>query len=421
MKIATLVRHYFQHAWSRIHSGELALVIVALVSLTILALAPTGYENPNDHALRARAEILSVDNRGVKNYGILQQGEQIAVIRVLDGPEKGREGESTNILFGKADMDKLFEPGDIALVVINKHDDGTIAALTLVDHWRLDLEFALIGGFFLLLLLYGGWTGLKTMVAFAFSAVAIWKILIPAFLAGFEPVLASLVLVILLSGLICFLVGGFNRAGLAAFLGSVGGTLTSALLALVLAHPFELNGAIRPFSETLRFGGFEHLDLTGIFLAGTFLASSGAIMDLAIDVAVALEEVHEKRPGLGFRTLLKSGLSLGRKVFGTMTTTLLLAYTGGFTSLLMVFMAQGIPFENMFNLVYVSSEIFHTMIGSFGLVLVAPCTALIAAWLFSTQKTRLDGFKNAPGDRGIAEQGEEARGGGLVSEVKREQ
>lgn len=66
---------------------------------------------------------------------------------------------------------------------------------------------------------------------------------------------------------------------------------------------------------------------------------------------------------------------------GTMTTTLLLAYSGGYITLLMVFMAQGTPLLNMLNYKYVSSEIIHTLVGSFGLVAAAPLTA-IAAGIF---------------------------------------
>lgn len=387
MNLRHSLHRYLAHAWPKPHKGELALAIASLASLVVMLVLPTGYENKSDRAIRSRAEIVSVDNSAVQNFGIVQQGEQHARLRVLDGSHAGYEGDATNLMYGKAELDKLFQPGDVALVVIDPRDDGSIAAITLIDHWRLDMELLLVASFFILLLLYGGWTGLKTMVAFAFSAVAIWKILIPAFLAGVNPVAASLALVALLAAIICFLVGGFTKAGLAAFLGSIWGTLASAVIALLVAGPWHLNGAVRPFSETLRFGGFEHLDLNAMFLAGTFLAASGAIMDLAIDVAVALEEVHHKRPSLGFRALLSSGFTVGRKVFGTMTTTLLLAYTGGFTSLLMVFMAQGVPFTNMFNLVYVSSEIFHTMIGSLGLVLVAPFTAITAAWLFSRKNS----------------------------------
>ncbi|MDR0688904.1 MAG: YibE/F family protein, partial [Spirochaetaceae bacterium] len=40
----------------------------------------------------------------------------------------------------------------------------------------------------------------------------------------------------------------------------------------------------------------------------------------------------------------------------------------------MTFIAQGIPLENVINMVWVSSEVVHTLVGCFGLVLVAPLT-----------------------------------------------
>jgi uncharacterized membrane protein len=72
-----------------------------------------------------------------------------------------------------------------------------------------------------------------------------------------------------------------------------------------------------------------------------------------------------------------------------MTTTLLLAYSGGYITLLMAFMAQGIPLANLFNLVYVAAEILKTLVGSFGLVMVAPFTAVIGG-LVLVQKKRKD-------------------------------
>ena len=74
----------------------------------------------------------------------------------------------------------------------------------------------------------------------------------------------------------------------------------------------------------------------------------------------------------------KSGMNVGRAAMGTMTTTLLFAYSGGYVALLMVFMAQGTPISNILNYKYVAAEMIHTVIGSFGLVTVAPFTALCA-------------------------------------------
>jgi uncharacterized membrane protein len=69
-----------------------------------------------------------------------------------------------------------------------------------------------------------------------------------------------------------------------------------------------------------------------------------------------------------------------------MTTTLLLAYSGGFITLLMAFMAQGIPLANTFNFIYVAVEILKTLVGSFGLVTVGPFTAMIGALLYARRR-----------------------------------
>ena len=79
-------------------------------------------------------------------------------------------------------------------------------------------------------------------------------------------------------------------------------------------------------------------------------------------------------------------MNVGRAAMGTMTTTLLLAYSGGYVALLMVFMAQGTPLYNILNYKYVASEIIHTVVGSFGLVTVAPFTALCAGVLLTRKK-----------------------------------
>jgi uncharacterized membrane protein len=149
------------------------------------------------------------------------------------------------------------------------------------------------------------------------------------------------------------------------------------------AKAFHLNGAVMPFAETLLYSGYAHLDLTGIYVAAIFVAASGAVMDLAMDVAASQNELVTKAPDITMRDALWSGIRVGRSVVGTMTTTLLLAYSGGYVTLLMAFMAQGVPLINIFNLLYVAAEVVKTIVGSFGLVLVAPFTAVVGAIIYT--------------------------------------
>lgn len=358
---------------------DIVFSAVVLAATLLLAALPSNFSSPlaAGASERVKAAVLAVDDSLVKSTGPVKHGEQQLRIRVLTGRFRGTELETHNLLIGKMELDKLFAVGDRAFVVLDlSADRSSIAYANVLDHYRLDATLALMGAFALCLVAFAGWTGMKALLSFFFSGAALIKLFLPAVLRGYDPVWVGLAVVAVLTAVIIFLVGGFTRKGAVAFAGAIGGVAATAVLAAVFTRAFHIHGAVRPFTETLIYSGFDQLDLGGLFIAGVFLASSGAVMDLGMDIAAAMHEIAEKNPRIGRAELVKSGFFVGRHVVGTMTTTLLLAYTGGYTALLMTFIAQGVPFENVVNMIYVSAEFVHTMVGSFGLVLVAPITAL---------------------------------------------
>lgn len=358
----------------------LLCVVMGLACLA-LYLMPTGFENRlPDNAVRCRATVLSVDNERVHQYGIVRMGTQYVTMRAIDGPYAGQTWQAGNDLVGKMELDKVFAPGDTALMVLTLRD-GKVADAVAQDHYRLHTQAVAFGIFALLLLAFAGATGLKALLSFVFSALMIWKALVPALLRDVDPILLGLGVTTAITAATILLVGGMNRRGLAAWLGSLLGIGATCALALAFAGPFQLHGAVRPYAETVLYSGYPHLNMTRIFLASIFMASSGALMDLAMDVAASMAELAAQNPGISRRAALASGLRVGRAVVGTMTTTLLLAYSGGYIATLMLFMAQGIPLENALNLPFVSAEIMNTLVGSIGLVTVAPFTALTGTWL----------------------------------------
>jgi uncharacterized membrane protein len=359
--------------------GEPLFVAVILALGAALCFLPTGYKSPYapGTSLPAIARITRVDNSVIKQIGPVKEGEQQLELRILSGRFAGREYSSSNNLVGKMEIDKLFAPGDRVLVVVDLKPGGKEAGyVNVIDHFRVDVLAILTLIFLGVLVAFGGWTGLKSVLSFAFTALVIFKLLMPSMLWGWNPIWTTLGVVAVIESSAIFLIGGLTRRALAAFAGAMGGVVSTAFLADLLTRELKIHGAVRPYAENLLYSGFGHLDLTGLFIAGIFLASSGAAMDLSMDIAAAMDEVLEKRPGIGRRELVRSGMTVGRQVLGTMTTTLLLAYSSGYSALIMTFIAQGVPLINALNMVFVAAELSHTLVGSLGLVLVAPLTAV---------------------------------------------
>ncbi|WP_272699345.1 YibE/F family protein [Desulfovibrio sp. Fe33] len=365
-------------------SRDWLLVIIFLAISAVLYLVPTGFESAKDeNSVHCAARVIAVDDAEIQVLGMIRAGEQAVELEILDGPFQGETFTANNQLMGQLDRDKLFKPGDKAYVILTVDGDGKVVFVNPQAHYRLGLELFLLGLFAALLLLFGGLTGFKALLSFVFTGLVLWKVLVPLLLKGTDPVWLTLCVVALLSAVIIFLVAGVNRTGLTAFLGALLGVVASCAMGIYFTRHFHVHGAVMPFAETLLYAGYGHLNLTRVFMAGVFLSSCGAVMDLAMDVASAMSEVVAKKPGISRMEAIWSGIRVGRAVVGTMTTTLLLAYSGGFVTLLMAFMAQGIPLDTTFNFIYVAAEVLKTLVGSFGLVTVAPFTALAGGLLMT--------------------------------------
>lgn len=354
-----------------------APVWVCVLLILLLALLPTGFEGQEvfqESDIRP-ALVLATDESSVIDTGLIRSGEQRCQVKILSGSFQGQVAEGRNMLNGSLEQDKLFSTGDKALVRIN-FLDGEILNVSMIDHYRAPWELLLAALFILLLVAFAGWTGLRAVLSFILSVLMIWKVLVPLYLKGWNPIWVGLGITLALTVLIVSLVYGFDRRCAAAVSGSFLGILVTCMMGVVFTNLFQIHGAVMSYSESLLYAGYQHLNLTQIFMASIFIGASGAVMDLSVDITSAVYEVVQKQPALSRKEAIQSGLNVGRAAMGTMTTTLLLAYSGGYVALLMVFMAQGTPLTNVFNYKYVAAELLHTVIGSFGLVTVAPFTAL---------------------------------------------
>lgn len=359
---------------------SLIMCAVMLLICALLCLLPDTRLNVTSTFPREQVRIDSVDNTMLYAIGITYSGTQSCQVTILTGAYAGQSLPSCNYLNSALDKDKLFEPGDVAWAMLQEGANGL--TVTLIDHYRAGIEAWILFCLAAALIIFGGVIGCGALVSLVASAVIIWKLLIPLLLQGISPIAASFVTVVALTVIIDLLVAGPTRRCAVAVIGSLAGTLVTCGAAWGLTLLLKLDGGDLPYVVPLLAQSSMALDTRALYIGMMFLANSGALMDLSMDVSVSLEEIRFHRPDIGRSALLRSGLKVGRSVLGTMTTTLMLAYSGNYLSMLMYFAGQGTPLMDIINLKYIASQLLNTLVGSFGLVAAAPLTALAACGMY---------------------------------------
>lgn len=363
--------------------------LIGLILIGILICLPTGYEDALIYqgTERAVGKVVETDNSAIITSGLIQSGEQSCMLEIENGNFKGKILEGVNFLSGSLEKDKIFKEGDRALLTISCQGD-TIRSVVISDHYRLDKEVILLAVFAVFLIIFAGKIGFQAILSFFITILMIWKILVPCYLKGYSPVWVGIGITAVLTAIIIFFVYGLDKRTLTAVSGALLGITTTCILGILFTGLFKIHGAVMTSSESLLYSGYQDLDLTSIFMASIFIGASGAMMDLAVDITSAVWEVIGKKPDISAPEAILSGLRVGRAAMGTMTTTLLLAYSGGYISLLMVFMAQGTPVDHILNYKYVAAEVLDTVVGSFGLVTVAPPLPPLMAGLLLTRRKK---------------------------------
>ena len=351
----------------------------------------------NKGVTEVKAKVLKVDNSDVRTSGLSHIGHQELEVNILDGKYAGHDLRATNNLIGNTALENLYNKDDIIMAAIIEKNNK-IEHVKAADLYRQDSLLFLFGIFVIALLLYAGAIGVKALISFILTVFILWEVLVQRILDGSSPLITTTYTIFLMSAVIIFLVAGVNRKGISAFIGTICGLFITLFVTFIFGSKVGLFGLTQPYVNSLIFSGYYHLDTRQIFYSAIILGASGACMDIAMDIAASMDEVKNKKPDISPIELIRSGFTVGRHVIGTMATTLLLAYSGGYLTLLLLFKVKEPSIMRMINMKIVAAEIMRTLVGSIGLVLVAPITAIVGGIIIAgldkknnSNKKQLDG------------------------------
>jgi uncharacterized membrane protein len=255
------------------------------------------------------------------------------------------------------------------------------------DSYRLDVIWALLGSFILLVLFLGGKQGFLSLLSLVGSFGAMFYVLFPGILAGYNPVLLSGVLAVLILFLIMYMTHGFNRMTTSAFLGCF---LTIAItigLSYVVVLYAKLSGFSDEESIYLNFNTNGSINFQGLLLGAIIIGVIGIIDDIAITQASVVAELRNLNEKLSSQDIFRKAMKIGRDHTGAVVNSLVLAYTGASLPLLLLLYTSETPVLELINMDYISTEIVRTLVGSIGLVLAVPITTFVAVKLIKDKSS----------------------------------
>lgn len=327
---------------------------------------------------RAKAVVLHVDTKVLNDEQNFITEIDYVKVKVLKGRYKDEIFTVENPRSGNPVYDIQVAKGDKVNLLLEVSNDQIIGAY-IEDYYRLDSLLGLSILFVLAVLVLGRWQGLRALLTLVFTVGLIVKVLLPLAIKGYSPLLLAVGIAVLAIVVTLLAVGGVSYKSLHAILGTTGGVLVSALLAIVFGKAGHLTGLSASEAQLLLYApqGAQY-NFQGLLFAGIMIGALGAVMDVGMSIASAMHELRIASPDISRWQLLCAGLNVGRDIMGTMTNTLILAYAGSSLPLLMLFMIHSTDLSKILNLDLFAAEIVRSLAGSIGLICCIPLTAVAA-------------------------------------------
>ena len=311
----------------------------------------------------------------------IRRGTMILQIEILSGEHQGRIGEVPNHFSGLFNVD--VSAGDRISVRVEDIDEINFNVL-IHNYERSRLLIGSIVAFLLILSFIGGKQGMKAIVGLIFTVITIIFLLIPLMLKGFPTIPTTVAILTLTSMVSLILLGGISSKTISAIIGCLSGVICAAILASAVGYFAGISGFNMDETESLLAITFDaDLQIRGLFISGVLIASLGAVLDISVSVASAVEEVKVANPELTAKQLFKSGMNVGRAAMGATANTLILAFAGTSLNMMIIIFAYGISFNQLINTDFIAVELIRSLAGSLGLVLTVPVVAYFAAKLMT--------------------------------------
>jgi uncharacterized membrane protein len=302
-------------------------------------------------------------------------------ISMTDGPANGQVVRLTVPIEPSTPR---FTVDDKVVLSYNGGDVHDPSSFQLVDFQR-GLPLAVLAALFALaVIVLGRWQGLAALVALGLSFVVIALFVLPAILAGENPLLVAIAGAGVIMFIALYLTHGLSARTSSAVLGTMASLALIGVLSALFSAASSLTGLDDSTSNLIASLG-HGIDTRGLLLAGVVIGSLGVLDDVTITQTSAVWELRRANPALGWKELYSAGLRIGRDHVGSAVNTLVMAYAGAALPVLLYSSISGVGLGAILGSEDIAQELVRTLAGSVGIVAAVPVTTLLAALIASRE------------------------------------
>lgn len=321
----------------------------------------------------AKAKVVEIleDYSDGESFG----GNQKVLAEITSGKHKGKRCELYNS--NTYQRGAFCVAGTRVIALLQSDKEGELTG-SVYNYDRTAMIYILLALFVLSLIFVGGKKGLASLYALFFTFVCIICMYVPMLYAGINGILAALLTAVVILTASIYILNGWSGKTVCAIIGTAVGVMISGILAMAVGKLSHLTGYnMQDVESMIYIANSSSLNVANILYAGILISSLGAVMDVSVSVVAAMQEIHEKVPNLQAKELFASGMCVGHDMMGTMSNTLILAYTGSATGAILAIYAYEMPYLQIVGYNSIVIEILYGLCGTIGVILTVPLQAFI--------------------------------------------
>ena len=371
------VKLFFQTMPFKQRVALILLLCLLIGSMVFVHFNHSFYEQDIAQIIKSTTKSTTYTEDMFQNEDILVS--QLLIAELKNGDHKGERIELHNDYSYSQAFDQKYEIGTEVFVRLSENPQTNLTGI--IDGVKRDKYLMMIAWILVLVLLaVGKKQGFFSIISLIIN-IGILTLAVDLYTTNQNQSLLWIcgICIVLFTVTSLLLVNGINEKTFAAIIATLIGTFLSLAITFIALKITGENG--------LRYEELQFLTrpYKTVFMAGLFIGSLGAVMDVAITMSSSLFGLYEENPNISIKALTKSGMEIGKDIMGTMTNILFFAYVSGSIPMLLLYFKNASAFGYTLSL-NLSLELVRALAGGIGIVITIPIGLYTALFFIQRKK-----------------------------------